>query len=70
MSRLMVDCVASMPRYASRSRISCWLASPAGPDVVRMSPPLVATDGDVAEAAAAFGAAVASVLAPREEASA
>ena len=46
------------------------LASPAGPDVVRMSPPLVATDDDVAEAAAAFGAAVASVLAPREEASA
>ena len=46
------------------------LASSAGPDVVRMSPPLVATDDDVAEAAAAFGDAVASVLAPREEASA
>jgi acetylornithine aminotransferase len=46
------------------------LASSAGPDVVRMSPPLVATDDDLAEAAAAFGAAVASVLAPREEASA
>jgi len=46
------------------------LASPAGPDVVRMSPPLVATDDDVAEAARAFGDAVATVLAPREEASA
>ena len=46
------------------------LATSAGPDVVRMSPPLVATDDDLAEAAAAFGAAVASVLAPREEASA
>jgi acetylornithine/N-succinyldiaminopimelate aminotransferase len=46
------------------------LASSAGPDVVRMSPPLVATDDDVAEAAGAFGDAVAAVLAPREEASA
>jgi acetylornithine/N-succinyldiaminopimelate aminotransferase len=44
------------------------LASPAGPDVVRMSPPLVSSDDDVAEAAAAFGAAVATMLAPTEEA--
>jgi acetylornithine/N-succinyldiaminopimelate aminotransferase len=46
------------------------LASAAGPDVVRMSPPLIATDDDIAEAAGAFGDAVATVLAPREEASA
>jgi acetylornithine aminotransferase len=46
------------------------LASSAGPDVVRMSPPLVATDDDVAEAASAFGDAVARVLPLREEASA
>ena len=45
------------------------LATPAGPDVLRMSPPLIATDDDVAEAARAFGAAVATVLAPAEEAS-
>ena len=38
------------------------LASTAGPDVVRMSPPLTASDDDVAEAARAFGAAVAAVL--------
>jgi acetylornithine/N-succinyldiaminopimelate aminotransferase len=38
------------------------LASAAGPDVVRMSPPLVATDDDVDEAAAAFGLALASVV--------
>jgi acetylornithine/N-succinyldiaminopimelate aminotransferase len=38
------------------------LASPAGPDVVRMSPPLIANDADVAEAARAFGVAVARVL--------
>jgi acetylornithine/N-succinyldiaminopimelate aminotransferase len=38
------------------------LASTAGPDVVRMSPPLVATDHDVGEAAAAFGLALASVV--------
>ena len=37
------------------------LASTAGPDVVRMSPPLVATDADVDEAAAAFGAALSAV---------
>ncbi|MET0801257.1 MAG: hypothetical protein ABWZ53_08830 [Actinomycetota bacterium] len=43
------------------------LASPAGPDVVRMSPPLTAGDEDVAQAARAFGAAVA-VLAPAGEA--
>ena len=39
------------------------LASPAGPDVVRMSPPLIASNADVAEAARAFGA-VARVLDP------
>jgi acetylornithine/N-succinyldiaminopimelate aminotransferase len=44
------------------------LASSAGPDVVRMSPPLIASDDDVAEAARAFGAAVATVLAPAGEA--
>ena len=38
------------------------LASTAGPDVVRMSPPLTSSDDDVAEAARAFGAAVATVL--------
>ena len=38
------------------------LASPAGPDVVRMSPPLIANDADVVEAARAFGVAVARVL--------
>jgi acetylornithine aminotransferase len=38
------------------------LASPAGPDVVRLSPPLIANDADVAEAARAFGVAVARVL--------
>ena len=38
------------------------LASTAGPDVVRMSPPLTSSDEDVAEAARAFGAAVATVL--------
>jgi acetylornithine/succinyldiaminopimelate/putrescine aminotransferase len=43
------------------------LATPAGPDVVRMSPPLVSSDDDVREAARAFGAAVATVLAPAEE---
>ncbi|MGH2540056.1 MAG: aspartate aminotransferase family protein [Actinomycetota bacterium] len=46
------------------------LASPAGPGVVRMSPPLTASDDDVAEAARAFGAAVATVatvLAPTRE---
>jgi acetylornithine/N-succinyldiaminopimelate aminotransferase len=37
------------------------LASVAGPRVVRMSPPLVATDDDVDEAVAAFGSALASV---------
>ena len=37
------------------------LASAAGADVVRMSPPLVATDDDVDEAAVAFAAALASV---------
>ncbi len=42
------------------------LATPAGPDVVRMSPPLIASDADVAEAARAFGAAVARVLEPEE----
>ncbi|HET6715204.1 MAG TPA: acetylornithine/succinylornithine family transaminase [Actinomycetota bacterium] len=42
------------------------LSSPAGPDVVRMSPPLIASDADVAEAARAFGAAVARVLEPEE----
>ena len=42
------------------------LASPAGPDVVRMSPPLIATADDVAEAAAAFGEATATALAPSE----
>ena len=46
------------------------LATPAGPDVVRMSPPLTSSDGEVAEAARAFGAAVATVLAPAEEGSA
>jgi acetylornithine aminotransferase len=46
------------------------LATPAGPDVVRMSPPLTSSDEDVAEAARAFGAAVATVLAPAEEGSA
>jgi acetylornithine aminotransferase len=46
------------------------LATPAGPDVLRMSPSLNATDDDVAEAARAFGAAVATVLAPAGEASA
>ena len=39
------------------------LASTAGPDVVRMSPPLTSSDDDVAEAARGFGAAVATVLA-------
>jgi acetylornithine aminotransferase len=43
------------------------LATPAGPDVVRMSPPLVSSDDDVHEAARALGAAVATVLAPAEE---
>lgn len=38
------------------------LASTAGPDVVRMSPPLTSSDDDVAEAARAFGAAVATVF--------
>jgi acetylornithine aminotransferase len=42
------------------------LASPAGPDVVRMSPPLTSTDDEVVEAARAFGAAVARVLEPAE----
>jgi acetylornithine/N-succinyldiaminopimelate aminotransferase len=37
------------------------LATIAGPDVVRMSPPLVASDEDVAAAAAAMGAALAHV---------
>jgi acetylornithine/N-succinyldiaminopimelate aminotransferase len=37
------------------------LASIAGPDVVRMSPPLIAGDDDVDEAATAFGAALAAV---------
>jgi acetylornithine aminotransferase len=46
------------------------LATPAGPDVVRMSPPLTSSDEDVAEAARAFGAAVATGLAPAEEGSA
>ena len=36
-------------------------ASTAGPDIVRMSPPLVATDADVDEAAAAFGTALGAV---------
>ena len=40
------------------------LASAAGPDVVRMSPPLISSDADVAAAATAFGASVAEVLAP------
>jgi len=40
------------------------LASAAGPDVVRMSPPLIASDDDVEIAAGAFGAAVAAALAP------
>ena len=39
------------------------LATTAGPDVVRMSPPLTASDGDVALAARAFGAALARVFA-------
>jgi acetylornithine aminotransferase len=43
------------------------LASSAGPDVVRMSPPLISTDLDVREAAAAFGRAVARVHAPVSE---
>ena len=43
------------------------LASPAGPDVVRMSPPLTSSDDDVVEAASAFGAAVAQVLEATEE---
>jgi acetylornithine aminotransferase len=43
------------------------LATSAGPDVVRMSPPLIATDEDVAEAARAFAVAAARVLAPVEE---
>jgi acetylornithine/N-succinyldiaminopimelate aminotransferase len=38
------------------------LASSAGPDVVRMSPPLTATDAEVDEAAEAIGAALADVL--------
>ena len=38
------------------------LVTTAGPDVVRMSPPLTASDDDVALAARAFGAAVAQVL--------
>jgi len=42
------------------------LATPAGPDVLRMSPPLIASDDDVAEAARAFGAAVARVLESEE----
>ena len=46
------------------------LATPAGPDVVRMSPPLTSRDDEVAEAARAFGAAVVAVLAPAEEGSA
>lgn len=46
------------------------LATAAGPDVVRMSPPLTSSDDEVAEAARAFGAAVATVLAPAEEGSA
>jgi acetylornithine aminotransferase len=46
------------------------LATPAGPDVVRMSPPLTSSYEDVAEAARAFGAAVATVLAPAQEGSA
>jgi acetylornithine/N-succinyldiaminopimelate aminotransferase len=37
------------------------LASSAGPDVVRMSPPLTASDDDVAEAARAFGTAMSAV---------
>ena len=37
------------------------LASVAGPDVLRLSPPLIATDDDVDRAAAAFGAALAAV---------
>jgi acetylornithine aminotransferase len=44
------------------------LASSAGPDVVRMSPPLTSSDHDVREAAAAFGRAVARVLPPLTEA--
>ena len=38
------------------------LATTAGPDVVRMSPPLTASDADVALAAGAFGLAVEDVL--------
>jgi len=37
------------------------LASTAGPDVVRLSPPLIAADADVDEAAAAIGRALAAV---------
>ena len=37
------------------------LASVAGPDVLRLSPPLIATDDDVDRAAAAFGVALAAV---------
>jgi acetylornithine/succinyldiaminopimelate/putrescine aminotransferase len=40
------------------------LATTAGPDVVRMSPPLTASVDDVALATGAFGAAVARVLTP------
>jgi acetylornithine/N-succinyldiaminopimelate aminotransferase len=40
------------------------LATTAGPDVVRMSPPLTASVDDVALATRAFGAAVARVLTP------
>ena len=37
------------------------LASVAGPDVLRLSPPLIATDDDVDRAAAAFGVALTAV---------
>lgn len=43
------------------------LATTAGADVVRMSPPLIASDDDVARAAAAFGEALAAVVAPARE---
>jgi acetylornithine aminotransferase len=42
------------------------LATSAGPDVLRMSPPLIASDDDVAEAARALGTAVARVLESEE----
>ncbi len=46
------------------------LATTAGPDVVRMSPPLTSDDEEVSRAARAFGAAVVTVLAPLSEGSA